>query len=409
MKHPVPIAALVAAAALLLSACTSGGTPSTSSPTDGSGTSTPAEGPIKIGMIVPITGPFSPLGTGDKAAAEQMVASINSSGGVLGRQLELTVQDDKSDVTQSVTLFNQMAADKAVSAIFSSSMVTASAAVGPSAETAKIPILALGPVSAFADGSNKYAFTVPATPELYAQQIINYFTSVGLKKLAIGYTGGDVYGQTGNDATKAAAAKAGIDVVLDESFDLTATDFTPLITHVNGSGADGFLVWGAGPAPVIITKQFQGSKIKLYMTGAEATTLYTGPSADAAEGVVMASAAAVAASALPAGPFATLISDFSDPWKAANDGVAPPQFAFDGAAAVQLLVAAIEKAGSADRESIRDALDSLSALTVNGRYNYSPTDHGGLTTDDIGIVEVKNGDFVPTPYIEKQFATSAPS
>jgi len=398
MKHTFPLAA-VAAAVVLLSACASGGA---------SGGQTAQSGPIKIGMIVPITGPYSPLGTGDKAAAEQVVAAVNKAGGVNGRQLELTVQDDKTDVTQSVTLFNQMAADKSVAAIFSSSFVSASAAVGPSAASAKIPILALGPISAFADGSNKYAFTVPATPELYAQQLINYFSSIKLKKLAIGYTDGDVYGQTGNDATVAAAKKAGIDVVLDEAFDRTATDFTPLITHVKGSGADGFLVWGAGPAPVIITKQFQGSDIKLYMTGAEATTLYTQPSGAAGEGVVMASAAAVGASALPAGPFATTIKDFSDPWQAANKGALPPQFAFDGAAGVQILVAAIKKAGSADRESIRKALDSLSVLTVNGRYNYTPTNHGGLTTDDIAVVEVKDGAFVPTPYTVQQFAASAP-
>jgi len=398
MKHILPVAA-VAAAVLLLSACATGGT--TSNPTAD-------KSPIKIGMIVPLTGPYSPLGTGDKAAAEQVVAEINDAGGVDGRQLELTVQDDKTDVTQSVTLFNQMASDKSVSAIFSSSFVSASAAVGPSAASAKIPILALGPISAFANGSNKYAFTVPATPELYAQQMVKYFSSIGLKKLAIGYTDGDVYGGTGNTATLAAAKKAGIDVVLDEAFSGGATDFTPLITHVKSSGADGFLVWGAGPAPVIITKQFQGSGIQLYMTGAEATTLYTGPAGAAGEGVVMSSAAAVGASALPAGAFATTIKDFVDPWKAANKDVLPPQFAFDGASGIQILVAAIKKAGSSDREKIRTALDTLSVLTVNGRYNYTPTNHGGLTTDAIAVVEVKNGAFVPTPYTVKQFASSAP-
>ncbi|HXR43607.1 MAG TPA: ABC transporter substrate-binding protein [Pseudolysinimonas sp.] len=400
MKHVLPLAALVAGA-LLVSGCAAGS--SNSSPT-----ATKASGPINVGMIVPLTGPYAPLGKGDKAAAEQMVSTINAAGGVDGRQIDLTVQDDKTDVTQSVTLFNQMAADKSVSAILSSSFVSASAAVGPSAASAKIPILALGPISAFANGSNKYAFTVPATPELYGQQLVKYFSSVGLKKLAIGYVSGDVYGQTGNDATKAAAKKAGIDVVLDEGYDGGATDFTPLITHVKASGADGFLVWGAGPAPVIITKQFQGAGMPLYMTGAEATSLYTQPAGSAANGVVIASAAAVAASALPDGPFAKTITAFTDPWEKANNGTAPPQFAFDGAAAIQLLVAAVKKSGSSDRESIRSALDSLSTLTVNGRYNYSSSDHSGLTTDDIAIVQVKDGAFVPTPFTVKQFSKSAP-
>jgi branched-chain amino acid transport system substrate-binding protein len=399
MKHTIPLVAALATAALVLSACATGGsTPSATTDTS----------PIKIAMIAPITGPYSPLGAGDKAAAEQMVDAINAAGGVNGRSLDLTVQDDKTDVTQSVTLFNQLAADKSISAILSSAFVSASTATGPSAQSAKVPMLALGPVSAFADGSNKYAFTGPATTDNYAQQLVKYFSSVGLKKLAIGYTGGDVYGETGNAATKAAASKAGIDVVLDESFDGKATDFTPLITHVKSSGADGFLVWGAGPSPVIITKQFQGAGIQLYMTGAEATSLYTKPAGAAAEGVIMASAAAVAADALPDGPFAKTVKDFSDNWKTNNNGVAPPQFAFDGAAGIQLIAAAIKKAKSSDREAIRKALESLSALTVNGRFNYSPTNHGGLITDDIAIVQVKDGNFVATPYTEQQFAKSAP-
>ena len=71
-----------------------------------------SSGPIKIGVVVPLTGPSSPLGTGDKAAIEQEVKAINDAGGVLGRDLEVTIKDDKSDVPQSVTEFNQLAADR---------------------------------------------------------------------------------------------------------------------------------------------------------------------------------------------------------------------------------------------------------------------------------------------------------
>ena len=46
-------------------------------------------------------------------------------------------------------------------------------------------------------------------------------------------------------------------------FDQTATDFSPLVAKVKAAAPDGFLVWGAGPAPVIITKQMEGSGIPL--------------------------------------------------------------------------------------------------------------------------------------------------
>ena len=126
---------------------------------------------------------------------------------------------------------------------------------------------------------------------------------------------------------------------------------------------DAFLVWVAGPAAVIITKQFAGSGIPLLMTGAQASNLYVEPAGAEAEGVVMTSSIAVPGRELPAGPLKDAVDAFANPWLEQNDSVYPPQFAFDGATGIQLLVAAIEKAESADREKVRDALESLDLLT----------------------------------------------
>jgi branched-chain amino acid transport system substrate-binding protein len=367
-----------------------------------------SSGPIKIGVVVPLTGPFSPLGTGDKAAIEQEVKTINDAGGVLGRDLEVTIKDDKTDVPQSVTEFNQLAADRDYTAILSSSFVSASTASGPSAESNKIPTISLGPVSAFADGSNPYAFTGVAIPEVYAQAMVDYVVDQGYQSLAIGYTGKDVYGQVGNEATVAAAKEAGVDVVLDETFDPSATDFSPLITKVKAAEPDAFLVWGAGPPPVIITKQFAGSGIPLLMTGAQASQLYVEPAGDAAEGVTMTSSIAVPGRELPGGPLKDVVDAFTGPWLESQDAY-PPQFAFDGATGIQLLAAAIEKAGSTDREKVRDALESLDVLTPTGRFTFSADDHAGLDTDAVAIVVVQDGDLKATPYSLGRFETDLPS
>jgi branched-chain amino acid transport system substrate-binding protein len=390
------IAALTVAGALSLAACGS----AADGGTDGSG-------PIKVGMVVPLTGPYSPLGLGDKAAVEQEVEAINDAGGILGRDLEVTIKDDKTDVPQSVTEFNQLAADSSYSAILSSSFVSASTAAGPSAESNKIPTIALGPVSAFADGSNPYAFTGVAIPEVYAQAMVDYVAAQGHESLAIGYSGKDLYGEVGNEATVAAAEAAGIEVVLDESFDQSATDFSPLVSKVKAADPDAFLVWGAGPAPVIITKQFADSGIPLLMTGAQASQLYVEPAGADAEGVTMTSSIAVPGRELPAGPLKGLVDAFTTPWLTSEDAY-PPQFAFDGATGVQLLKAAIEKAGSADREKVRDALESLDVLTPTGRFTFADDDHAGLGTDAVAIVEVQDGDFRATAYSLERFTTDLP-
>jgi branched-chain amino acid transport system substrate-binding protein len=374
----------------------------------GGDTSSSDTGPIKIGMVAPLTGPFSPLGAGDKAAAEQEVKKINDAGGIGGRKIELTVKDDKSEVPQSVSLYNQFAADRTYNAVLSSANVSASTAIGPSAISTKTPTLTLGPVSVFADGSNPYAFTIPATPAVYAKKMVEYFSAQGMKTLSVAYSGKDVYGATGNEATKAAAQEAGIKIVLDEPVDPGATDFTPMITKVKAAKADAFLLWLAGPGPVIITKQLQGTGIKLYGTGANASNLYVQPAGKAAEGVVMSSSIAVPGSELPAGPLKTLVDDFAGPWQAANEGVYPPQFAFDGVTGIQLLKAAIEKAGSSDRQAIRDALEGLDVLTPTGRFTYSKTNHSGLTGDAVAVVTVKDGKLMATDFSLKQFATTLP-
>ena len=56
--------------------------------------------------------------------------------------------------------------------------------------------------------------------------------------------------------------------MVDEAFDQSATDFTPLVSKVKAAKPDAFLVWVAGPAPVIITKQFADQRHPALMTGA---------------------------------------------------------------------------------------------------------------------------------------------
>lgn len=395
--RPTRLSAVVLAAGLSLAACGSEGSSGTSD-----------SGPISIGMVAPLTGPLAPLGIGDKAAAEQEVAAINEAGGIDGREIKLTIVDDKSDVPQSVTEYGKMAANKDISVILSSANVSASTAIGPTAMSRKVPTLALGPVTAFVDGKNPYAFTIPASPKAYAQKLVDYFVDQDVKTLSIAYNGKDVYGPTGNDATKAAAKAAGIDVVMDEPLDPGATDFTPLVTKAKNAGADAFLVWAAGPAPVILAKQLQGSGVSMVATGANASNLFTEPAGKAAEGMVMASSIAVPGKDLPDGPLKKLIDDFAGPWEKTNKGIFPPQFAFDGVTGIQLVKAAVEKAGSTDREDIRNALESLDVLTPTGRFTYSKSDHGGLDKSAVAIVEVKDGAFTATKFSREQFATELP-
>jgi branched-chain amino acid transport system substrate-binding protein len=80
--------------------------------TAGGGATTTAgggeEGPIKFGMLIGVTGDYAPYYDVSKAGADVAIAEINDAGGVLGRQVELVVVDNKSTVEGAVQGFSQV-------------------------------------------------------------------------------------------------------------------------------------------------------------------------------------------------------------------------------------------------------------------------------------------------------------
>lgn len=67
----------------------------------GGGGSSGQADPIKVGLIVSLTGNYTPLGSEDKKAVELAVEQVNAQGGLLGRKVELVTRDDKTAPTRA--------------------------------------------------------------------------------------------------------------------------------------------------------------------------------------------------------------------------------------------------------------------------------------------------------------------
>ena len=112
-RRPVII---LMAIALVVAACGDGeGSDTTAAggatTTAGSDTTTAGggdQGPIKFGMLIGVTGDYSPYYDVSKAGADVAIAEINDAGGVLGRPVELVVVDNKSTVEGAVQGFSQI-------------------------------------------------------------------------------------------------------------------------------------------------------------------------------------------------------------------------------------------------------------------------------------------------------------
>lgn len=365
------------------------------------------DGPIRIGQIVSLTGNYSPLGSENKKSVELAVAQVNRTGGVLGRQIEVVVKDDKSQPDQSVLAFNDLRGDD-VAAVIGSPFSNSALATIPLVDREEIPYLSLTPADEQVDPVHPYVFVVPATSGTYAERILQYLKATGVSTVAVAHDTRSSYAVAGHKGMLDNASEHGITIVADEEFQTDATEFGAVFGHVRSAKAQALVVWATGAPAVALTKQYAsaGLDIPLVMTGAQASKLFLDPVGSAAEGVVVASSIGVVGPELPDGKQKTAIDELTTTFSDAH-GYPPPQFAQDGWSAVQLLVAAIEKAGSTEPEAIRNALEGLRLVTPNGEYAYSKDDHAGLGPQFISVNTVTQGAFRPTDWASAQLAELA--
>jgi branched-chain amino acid transport system substrate-binding protein len=368
------------------------------------GSSSSSKGPIKIGLIVSLTGNYAPLGSEDKKAVELAVEQQNAAGGLLGRKIQIVFRNDKTEPDQAVLAFNDIKG-QGLTAVIGPVFSNSALAVEPLAQRNKMPYQSLAPANEQVTPIKSYVFVTPALASMYAERFLQYMQAKKITKLATAYDSKSGYAVAGHGALAKLAGKYGVQVVQDDQFETTTTDFSPILTHVRNSPAQAFLFWGTGAPGVIVAKQYasSGLKVPLMLTGSQASKLWLGPVGAAAEGVTIESAIGVVGDHLPAGPQKQIIDKMAQPYQQ-KYGYPPPQFAQDGYSAALLLFQAIRNAGGTDHAKIQKAMESMKLITPNGAFKYSPTDHSGLTPAYISVNTVIKGAFVPTDWAKAQLA-----
>ncbi|MCA1645929.1 MAG: ABC transporter substrate-binding protein, partial [Chloroflexi bacterium] len=306
-----------------------------------------SSGPIKIGMVTSLTGNYAPLGTNDKLAAQQIMDAVNAKNGINGRKIELEIVDDGSDPNQSVIQFNKVIGDGVVG-VLGPPQSTADLAIKPVANDKKMPTISLGAADEQVVPVTPYMWQTAPLSSQVARVCVEFVKAQGKTKLAMLSDTKNAYAVSGHDATKALLDQAGLQLVEDESFETSQTNFAPQFAKITDAKPDFLLVWATGAPPVVITKGWADLKngISLMMTAAEASPLYAQPSGPAAEGVFVQASMGVIGQTLPASnKFKKLVDEFAGPFQAANNYY-PPQFAWDGMVAASFLVDAITRKGA---------------------------------------------------------------
>ncbi len=366
--------------------------------------------PYKIAVLASLTGPLAGLGVPSRAALELEAKRLNDAGGIHGRPIHLVFGDDLSDPSKGVIAFKRLLDEEPVAMIGPNFSSTALGII-PLVERAKLPMISMAAEDAQVQSGRKYVFMISLTSHLNASANLSYMRSLGLKRIALLHDTG-AYGHGGAALVKKLSSNYGVSVVHTETFNLSDTDMTPQLTKIkNDEKVQAILLWAAGAAPAIVTRQYRSLNfsVPLLLTGAQADPGFVKAAGTAAEGIPFPTARSVLQEYLPAdNPSRKALDAFVPAYRQAT-GVEPNIFAAVAYDALHLVASALRMAPGAEPEKIVAALESLRFSGVNGEYAFARDRHAGMLPSSVAMAMWKGGRIVPgTPNCEGCFATVQP-
>ncbi len=357
----------------------------------------PTGEPVVVGAIVSATGPGAALGEQERNVLEMMQEVVNSKGGVLGRPLEIVIEDDKSDPKEAVTAANRLIEQKKAVALIASTISPSTLAVKEITATKGLPQIAMAAANDITDKAPmEWIWRTPHKDALAVSRALDYVANVlKVKKIAVLHDE-NAFGSSGNAEIAKQAPTLGLEVVASESYKTADTDLTAQLTKIRGASPEVLIVWGTNPGPALAAKNMQQLGMDIPYVGSHgiANKTFIELAGEAAEGVVFPAGRLLVPSSITDPAQKAVTDEFIAQYQA-KYGSSPNTFAGYAFEAVVLLVNAIERAGSTDPAAIQTALDSTKDFALpDGYYTYSKTDHDGLKASDMIMVKIQDGTWV---------------
>lgn len=352
--------------------------------------------PIRVGVVCPQTGESSLFGNVLAQTVQLLAKQKNEAGGVLGRQLEIKVYDNRDDAVETTNAARKAALNDKVVAFIGTDSSATTLALGEVAADNKIPFITSiatnSKVTMTDDGEVRpWAFRAclsdPQSGAILGQYAVG---ECGYKNIAIIYEIGSDFSVGVTDEFAKSVEAEGGQIAAKEAYNTGDVDYRAVLTKIKNSGDFDALYIAAGYYKQIglIANQARELGIEqpfLTTEGAMSRDLFNIAS-DSVEGMIYNVAVDTESENVT-----ELLEDFIaeydyDP----SQNVGPDCYlAYD---AFQLLVGAIENAGEASPEKIRDALERTTELQgLTSKISFDPETH--LVYREVPIYQIENGDF----------------
>lgn len=210
---------------------------------------------IKIGVILPLTGPGASYGTqvldGIKLAQHDLINSNTIS----SERVKLIIEDSQTEVSKGINALHKLKNINNVQFVIGALASSVTLACAPYAEENKILLLSPGSSSNDISNAGDYIFRI-APKDSYDGEFLakSIFLDYSILNVSIIYLNND-FGIGLKESFVKSYSKLGGNIVMSESFEMGTNDFRTLITKILGNNFEALLLIAAGQENILALKQ----------------------------------------------------------------------------------------------------------------------------------------------------------
>ncbi len=351
---------------------------------------------IKIGVNEPMTGAFAASGTyvvnGAKIAADE----INAKGGILGKQIELVIEDNKSNPTEAAAVAEKLITRDKVPVMMGAWGSSLTLAVMPKLMEYETPMVVETSSSGkITTSGNPFIFRISPPSAIEAVAFKGIVDKLNLKKADFLVINNDWGRGTAEDFGMMFKEK-GIVVGLVETMDQGAQDMSAQLSKIKGSDSETLIVTTAVDQLTLIFKQATalGLKKRIITTGGSQN-----PDQIIAQAGAAANGTMHLTTFLPWFPEKTpnpkATEYFISEWRKRGFDFAGCTESFRGYDGIRTAAAAIEKAGRAEPAAIKAAMWSIDVKGLNGDIVFKKSGpegkESGQSQPNVYLIEINDG------------------
>jgi branched-chain amino acid transport system substrate-binding protein len=359
-----------------------------------------AQETIKIGVNQPLTGPVAASGNYVANGARIAADRINAAGGVLGKKIELLVEDNKGNPTEAASIAEKLITRDKVPVMLGAWSSTYTLAVMPKLMEYGVPMLVETSSSdKITKAGNPWIFRIAPTSSMEAKVFSDKIAKLGIKKASFLVQNNDFGIGAAQEFSKALKAH-GVQIGITETMDPAAQDMSAQLSKLKATDSDTIFVTSVVEQITLVLRQAKDLRMtqRIITTGGsqapDQLIQQAGAAADGSYHIVFFT---------PWFPEQVQYKDLAvalvDEWKKRGFNPGGLTEGFRGFDGITTIVEAIKLAGKAEPKAIQEALWKVKVKGTNGDIAFKKDGpagkESGQSTPNVYMIKIENGKVVP--------------